>query len=105
MYYIGEGVAEDKREAAKWWRLAADNGHTYAQFYLGWMYDQGIEFAEDDCEAARWYGKARVAGGRHEEGRVEAVASRLNMWYEYKYSEEEVTIPDCDALDFLNYQY
>ena len=93
MYYIGEGVAEDKQEAAKWWRLAAENGHTYAQFYLGWMYDQGIEIAEDDCEAGRWYAIAAY------DGDVDAKANMLMMWYEY--NKEGVAIPDCDGLAFL----
>ena len=39
MYDNGEGVVEDDAEAARWWRLAADQGHAGAQVFLGWMYD------------------------------------------------------------------
>ena len=35
MYADGEGVAEDDAEAARWYRLAADQGHADAQHFLG----------------------------------------------------------------------
>jgi len=34
-YYLGEGVEEDKPEAAKWFRLAAEQGDVTAQLFLG----------------------------------------------------------------------
>ena len=35
-----EGVPEDKAEAVRWYRLAAEQGHASAQYNLGVMYDQ-----------------------------------------------------------------
>jgi len=35
MYDYGFGVPKDSTEAAKWHKLAADQGHTDAQFNLG----------------------------------------------------------------------
>ena len=34
-YALGEGVKKDLREAAQWWRKAADQGHPGAQYNLG----------------------------------------------------------------------
>ena len=44
MYDTGDGVAEDNREAVKWYGLAAEQGDAEAQFELGWMYvnDEGV---------------------------------------------------------------
>lgn len=37
MYNAGQGVAQDFKEAAKWYRLAAAQGHAEAQFNLDRM--------------------------------------------------------------------
>ena len=38
-YYLGRnGLKENYTEAAKWFRKAADQGHSHAQYSLGWMY-------------------------------------------------------------------
>ena len=37
MYYVGEGVAQDYAEAAKWIRKAAEQGDAEAQYNLGIM--------------------------------------------------------------------
>jgi len=41
MYQIGQGVAQDYAEAARWYRKAADQGGVAAQFNLGVMYYEG----------------------------------------------------------------
>ena len=41
MYDKGEGVPKDSKEAAKWYKLAAQQGDAYAQAILGYMYDKG----------------------------------------------------------------
>ena len=42
-------------EAAKWYRLAAEQGDADAQFNLGLMYDDGKGVPQDDVEAVKWY--------------------------------------------------
>ena len=37
MYLTGKGVPQDYTEAAKWFRMAAEQGDGRAQFNLGWM--------------------------------------------------------------------
>lgn len=40
-YDIGLDVPEDKAEAVRWFRLAAEQGYARAQVMLGWMYRFG----------------------------------------------------------------
>jgi hypothetical protein len=58
----GLGVAEDKAEAMRWYRLAAAQGYAAAQNNLGWMFDNGLGVAEDKAEAVRWYRLAAAQG-------------------------------------------
>ena len=62
MYEYGEGVAADKEEAVKWYRLAAEQGDADGQFYLGTMYQFGEGVAEDKEEAVKWYQLAAEQG-------------------------------------------
>ena len=61
-YSNGWGVAEDKREAVRWWRKAAEQGHAEAQWALGVAYATGEGIADDEREAVRWYRKAAEQG-------------------------------------------
>jgi TPR repeat protein len=55
MYAKGEGVIEDDKEAASWFRKAADQGFAPAQFNLGNIYRRGEGVLQDDKEAVKWY--------------------------------------------------
>jgi TPR repeat protein len=62
-YYIGlGGVAPDYAEAARLYRLAADQGHAPAQYSLGRMFERGQGVAQDRAEAIRWYRLAAAQG-------------------------------------------
>ena len=62
-YRDGEGVQQDYVEAAKLYRLAADQGNVGAQYYLGDMYYyEGQGVSQDYGEAARWYRLAADLG-------------------------------------------
>ena len=43
MYAKGEGVSQDYKEAVKWFRMSAEQGHAAAQSNLGTMYGTGQE--------------------------------------------------------------
>lgn len=58
MYANGEGIAQDYQEAAKWYRLAAQQGHNKAKFQLGMLYKKGLGVAQDYQEATRWLKQA-----------------------------------------------
>jgi uncharacterized protein len=63
---LDRGVSADERgdyvEAAKWYRLAADQGHALAQYNLGLMHDNGEGVPENDAEAVKWYRRAAAQG-------------------------------------------
>ena len=40
MYYNGEGVPKDYKQAAQWYQKAAEQNHTQAQFLLGFLYPE-----------------------------------------------------------------
>ena len=62
MYENGKEVSQDYAEAAKWYRKAAEQGNSDAQFKLGVMYDNGKGVPQDYVEAAKWYRKAAEQG-------------------------------------------
>jgi hypothetical protein len=47
VYYQGEGVQQDYKQAAAWYRKAADQGYAGAQHNLGLMYYQGEGVQQD----------------------------------------------------------
>jgi TPR repeat protein len=62
MYAKGEGVAKDRGEAARWFRMAAGEGNAEAQIYLGAMYLRGEGVEKDREAAAVWFRKAAAQG-------------------------------------------
>lgn len=62
MYYSGEGVPQDYREAAKWYTMAAEQGDAPSQYYLGRMYYRGEGVPQDYKEVAKWLTKAAEQG-------------------------------------------
>ena len=62
MYDNGEGVAEDDREAVRWYRKAAEQGLAEAQTMLGLMYDKGWGVAEDIVRGHAWISLAAAQG-------------------------------------------
>jgi len=55
-------VKQDYREAARWYRKAADLGDPIAQYNLGVMCRSGQGVPQNNSEAARWYQKAAEQG-------------------------------------------
>ena len=61
-YAKGEGVKQDKAEAARWYREAAEQGLADAQLDLGVRYLRGEGVKQDKAEAAEWFRKAAEQG-------------------------------------------
>jgi TPR repeat protein len=59
-----DGVPEDKVEAVKWFRKAAEQGDSEAQFKLGIAYYYGKGITEDKVETIKWYRKAADQGNK-----------------------------------------
>ncbi len=60
--YFGRGVAQDYVEAARLYRLAAEQGHARARCDLGLMFDCGLGVKQDKAEAVRLYRLAAEQG-------------------------------------------
>lgn len=62
MYRFGEGRAIDVREAARWYRRAADAGDPIAQLNYAEMLERGVGMRQDRKAALHWYAKAANQG-------------------------------------------
>jgi len=62
LYRNGWGVLQDDREAARWLRFAAHQGHVEAQYTMGFMYQHGQGVTKDLIEAKNWYRMAARQG-------------------------------------------
>ena len=51
-----------RKKAARWYRMAAEQGNAEAQVSLGNMYDTGEGIPKIDTEVARWYRMAAEQG-------------------------------------------
>ncbi len=77
-YNNGQGVKQDYKEAVKWYRKAAEQGHAEAQYKLGFMYENGRGVVQSDKDAAIWYRKAADQGD---------VYAQLNLAQMYEYGQ------------------
>ena len=56
IYEIGsDDVPQNLLEAARWYRMAAEQNHSQAQYNLGMMYQSGHGVGEDANEANKWF--------------------------------------------------
>lgn len=89
-YFSGDGVAEDKAEAMKWYRMAALLGYAESQFILGTWYDENFDeyngVPKDREKAKEWYLQAA------EQGHAKAQFQLAELLYhskEYRLRREE----------------
>lgn len=62
MLRMGDGIAKDEGEAARWYREAAERGDPLAQNQLGTMYALGQGISQDLRKAAFWFRQASLQG-------------------------------------------
>ena len=62
MYSKREGVPQDYKEAARWFRAAVEQGDANAQHFLGLSYNRGEGVPQDFSEAVRWFRAAAEQG-------------------------------------------
>ena len=74
-YFDGITVAQDPKEAVKWFRMAAEQGDAQAQCYLGYCYEEGEGVAKNYKEAVKWYHLAAEQG---------AAQAQCNLGYCYE---------------------
>ena len=62
MYFNGQGVFMDYKEAVKWLEIAGNAGHSWAQLQLGRMYYSGIGVKKDERHGVNRMKKAAELG-------------------------------------------
>ena len=74
MYFDGR----DYGEAARWYRLAADQGRADAQFHLSGMYYNGWGVPQDYLAAHMWANLAAAQGHENARGFRDFLADRMS---------------------------
>ena len=70
-------MSQDEAEAARWYRLAAEQGTAIAQNNLGVMYANGLGVPQDDVTAYMWFNLAAATGDEDARTAREDVATRM----------------------------
>ena len=65
LYLNGEGVPQDVKQAANWFKLAAEKGDPEAEFALGLLYARGRGVEKDIAKAIELFTKAADSGQKH----------------------------------------
>ena len=55
MYERGCGPKQDRLEAKRWYRNAANSGNAEAMFHLGFMYEQDLAAGQSNPKVRAWY--------------------------------------------------
>ncbi|MBA3613894.1 MAG: sel1 repeat family protein [Nitrospirales bacterium] len=79
MFATGQGVPQDDVEAMRWYRLAGEQGFSWAQSKLGEMYFKGQGVPEDYIQAHMW---ASLAAAKDRKGAAELrdiVANKMTL--------------------------
>jgi len=78
LYDLGNGVEQDRTEAAVWYRKAANQGHEKAQFNLGALYANGEGVSQELMLAYKWLHLAHTFGHPEAESQRDAVGKLLS---------------------------
>jgi len=72
-------VAKDDVEAAKWWQLAAEQGHAGAQNNLGTLYAEGQGVTQNNVSAYLWFSLAAAQGDKGAIDNLDRVARQMSQ--------------------------
>ncbi len=68
VYRFGRfGLRPDLKEAAKWYRQAAEQGSALGQWNLAVLYERGEGVTQDFGDALKWYRRAAAQGGARDQ--------------------------------------
>lgn len=107
LYFQGNGVGKDDREAAKWFEKAATNGETSARNYLGTAYMKGQGTAKNTEKAIYWFTRAaesgdtsaqKILGALYLSGHEDIAKDTLKARYWLQKAADQ---DDSDALELL----
>jgi uncharacterized protein len=100
MYYTGTGVTKNNQQAARWVRMAAEEGYASAQLDLGYLYEQGKGVSLDYTAAYMWYRAAADRGEKRAKTQLTKLSTLLTV-AQIKQADEAaaklaVTVPKSD---------
>ncbi|MGH8656906.1 MAG: tetratricopeptide repeat protein [Gammaproteobacteria bacterium] len=78
MYEMGQGVSQDYKNAASWYRKAAEKGIAQAQYRLGELYANGKGAPLDYEYAYAWKSVAASQGHRQARASLQATKDQLS---------------------------
>jgi hypothetical protein len=78
MYANGKGVPQDHKEAARWYRSAAEKGIAAAQAKLGQLYAEGLGVPKDGEFAFAWFSVAAKLGNARAAELMESTRTKLS---------------------------
>lgn len=64
MYQFGQGVEQNYKEAANWYKKAAESGNVFAMNNIGLLYKNGNGVEKSDKEAEYWFNRSSNSGMR-----------------------------------------
>lgn len=70
----GDVVRQDKKQAARLFRIAAEDGNDHAQYYLGLCYAKGDGVEKSAASAKTWFRKAAEQGHVHAKDSLDILA-------------------------------
>jgi TPR repeat protein len=78
MYDFGKGLSKEKKEAVKYYRMAAELGNTHAQVTLGFGHESGSKFIPlDPLQAYMWLSLAKNGGSQTVDSNIEEISKEL----------------------------
>ncbi len=77
LYFDGEGVTKDYKQALKWFTRSAERGNSSAQYELGLMHKGGYGTPVDPIEALKWFTKAAAQGNSDAKKRINEIKNKL----------------------------
>lgn len=84
MYYKGKGTDVNKTEAAKWYKLAADNGNSHAMYKYAVMSELGEGIEANQILAQEYYKKAlMIFETEYEVTQSPQLAYKIAILYEF----------------------
>ena len=78
MYYLGEGVEQNHKQAFAWYLLAAEQGDANAQYSLGNLYLLGEGIQPNQEEAIFWYQKSAGQGHQAAISRLQSISQETS---------------------------
>ena len=97
MYSNGEGVPQNDKEAANWYRKAANQGLAIAQVNLGVMYDNGEGIPENDVKAYSWWLLAKAQGQKTATSNLDGLKNEMTK---EQIAEEQALAAKCWESEF-----